>query len=66
MSPIDPYAYLQQVAARMRDPEALKERKDVETLLDEVEYLYDGIDPEMQEGVDHLIAQLRARLEQMN
>jgi hypothetical protein len=62
MSQTDPYVYLQQAAARMRDPEALKEKKDVETLLDEVEYLYDGIDPDMQDGVDQLIAQLRARL----
>jgi hypothetical protein len=64
MSQADPYVYLQQVAARMRDPEALKERKEVETLLDEVEYLYDLIDPEMQEGVEQLMAQLRARLNQ--
>lgn len=62
----DPYAYLQQVAVLLRDPAALKDRKEVETLLDEVEYLYDLIDPEMHEGLEQLMGQLKARLEQLS
>lgn len=63
MGPIDPHVYLQQVARKMADPAALQERKEIETVLDEVEYLYDILDPEMQDGAEKLIAQLRARLE---
>ena len=63
MGPIDPHVYLQQVARKMADPAALQDRKEIETVLDEVEYLYDILDPEMQDGAEKLIAQLRARLE---
>ena len=42
---------------------SLTDRKEIETMLDEVEYLYDILDPEMQDGAEQLIAQLRARLE---
>jgi hypothetical protein len=64
MNPIDPHVYLQQVALKMKDPGALKERSEIETVLDEVEYLYDILDPVMQDGAEQLMAQLRARLEQ--
>ncbi len=62
MSHIDPHVYIQQVARRMAEPGALQERKEIETMLDEVEYLFDVLDPEMQDGAEQLIAQLRARL----
>lgn len=60
MQGVNPYVYLQQVAGRLTQ---LTERSEIETLLDEVEYLYEVIDPELQESADQLIAQLRARLE---
>jgi hypothetical protein len=63
MGPIDPHVYIQQVARKMAEPGALTDRKEIETMLDEVEYLYDILDPEMQDGAEQLIAQLRARLE---
>jgi hypothetical protein len=60
MPGVNPYAYMQQVAGRLTQ---LTERREIETLLDEVEYLYEVIDPELQESADQLIAQLRSRLE---
>jgi hypothetical protein len=60
MPGVNPYAYMQQVAGRLTQ---LTERSEIETLLDEVEYLYEVIDPELQESADLLIAQLRSRLE---
>jgi hypothetical protein len=63
MNPIDPYRYLQQVAQKLAEPGALQERGEIETVLDEVEYLFEVLEPEMQDGAEHLIAELRARLE---
>ncbi|HSN64907.1 MAG: hypothetical protein H6R14_3117 [Proteobacteria bacterium] len=60
MPGVNPYVYMQQVAGRLTQ---LTERSEIETLLDEVEYLYEVIDPELQESADLLIAQLRSRLE---
>ena len=59
MPGVNPYVYMQQVAGRLTQ---LTERSEIETLLDEVEYLYEVIDPELQESADLLIAQLRSRL----
>jgi len=60
MPGVNPYAYLQQVAGRLVQ---LTDRSEIETLLDEVEYLYEVLDPELQESAEQLIAQLRSRLE---
>lgn len=57
--PVDPHLYLQQIAVRMKD---LTDRKEMETVLDELEYLYDIIDPAMQDGAENLMAQLRKKL----
>ncbi len=64
MTPIDPYRYLQQVAQKLAEPGALQDRGEIETVLDEVEYLFKVLEPEMQDGAERLIAELRARLEQ--
>jgi hypothetical protein len=61
MSGIDPYAYLQQVA---RNLATLTERKQIETVLDEVEYLFEIIPPELQELAEPVIATLREKLSQ--
>jgi len=59
MPGINPYAYLQQVAGRLTQ---LTDRSEIETLLDEIEYLYEVLDPELQESAEQLITQLRSRL----
>ncbi len=59
MGGIDPYAYMQQVSMKMKD---LKSRSDIETALDELEYLFEVIPPDMQDGAEQLIAQLREKL----
>jgi hypothetical protein len=61
MEGISPYAYMQQVALRMHE---LTDRKEIETVLDEVEYLFEVLDPEMQDAAYQLIEQLRAKLAQ--
>jgi hypothetical protein len=59
MNGIDPYAYLQQVAIRM--PE-LNARAEIEQVLDEVEYLFEVIPPDMQDNAEKLITLLREKL----
>ena len=59
MNGIDPYAYMQQVAVKMDE---LTERQDIETVLDEVEYLFEVIPPEMQDNAEKLIGLLRDKL----
>ena len=59
MNGIDPYAYMQQVAVKMDE---LTEREEIETVLDEVEYLFEVIPPEMQDNAEKLIALLRDKL----
>lgn len=60
MNGVDPYAYMQQVATRMH---ALTERDEIEAVLDELEYLFEVIPPEMQDNAETLIAQLREKLD---
>ena len=62
MHGIDPYAYLQQLAGRL---ETLGNRDDVESALDDAEYLYEVMDPELQHLADDLIDRLRERLKGM-
>lgn len=59
MNGIDPYAYLQQVSMRMHE---LTTRTEIETVLDEVEYLFEVIPPDLQDNAEELISQLRDRL----
>ena len=59
MSGIDPYAYMQQVSMQIHD---LKSRSDIETALDELEYLFEVIPPEMQDSAEQLITMLREKL----
>ncbi len=60
MQGVSPFAYMQQVAGRLSE---LTDRREIETVLDEVEYLYEVLDPELQEPAEQLTAQLRQRLE---
>ena len=61
MNGINPYAYLEQVAVTL---ETLTERKQIETVLDEVEYLFEIIPPEMQDLAEPVILKLREKLAQ--
>ncbi|MGD8588793.1 MAG: hypothetical protein PVG22_08165 [Chromatiales bacterium] len=59
MNGIDYYAYLNQVALHM---DRLVRRDQIETVLDEVEYLFEVIPPEMQDQAETIIEILRKRL----
>ncbi|MCW8851915.1 MAG: hypothetical protein OQK44_04560 [Gammaproteobacteria bacterium] len=59
MNGIDPYAYMQQVAIKMDE---LTARDEIETVLDELEYLFEVIPPEMQDNAEKLISLLRKKL----
>ena len=59
MNGIDPYAYMQQVAMKM---DQLTSRHEIETVLDELEYLFEVIPPEMQDNAEKLISLLREKL----
>jgi len=56
---IDPYAYMQQVAVTMDE---LTDRDEIETVLDELEYLFEIIPPEMQDNAEKLIGLVRDKL----
>lgn len=58
---LDPYAYMQQVAGVL---DGLDDRARINTILDELEYLYEVLDPELQPLADDLLERLRRRLEQ--
>ena len=59
MNGVDPYAYMQQVSMRMNE---LTGRSEIETVLDELEYLFEVISPEMQDNAETLISMLREKL----
>jgi hypothetical protein len=61
MQGIDPIAYLQQGAARLDD---MKDVAELNTVLDEAEYLMGVLDPELQEPAYDLVERLHAKLEQ--
>lgn len=59
MNGIDPYAYMRQVSTRMDE---LVEAGQIEEVLDELEYLFEVIPPEMQDTAEQLISLLRGKL----
>jgi hypothetical protein len=59
MSGIDPYAYLNEVSVNM---DKLTQHDQIETVLDEVEYLFEVIPPELQDLAEPIIEALRKRL----
>jgi len=59
---VNPIAYLQQVSGQL---DRLTQRDQIEPVLDELEYLYEILDPELQAPADQLIDTLRKRLEQL-
>jgi len=59
MNGVDPYAYMQQIAMRMNE---ITSRREIETVLDELEYLFEVIPPDMQDNAETLIAMMRKKL----
>jgi len=59
MNGIDPYAYMHNVSLSMDN---LVSKKDIETVLDEIEYLFEVIPPDMQDNSEILIEMLRKKL----
>ncbi len=60
MNGIDPYAYMQRLS---HDLDSLSERDEIVTALDEMEYLFEIIPPELQDNAEQLIHLLRQKLE---
>ncbi len=58
---IDSIAWMQQLAGRIGQ---LQGRAEIEAALDDVEYLMDALDPELQGAAYQLIEALQRRLEQ--
>jgi len=58
---IDSLAWMQQLAGRL---DKLHGRAEIEAALDDVEYLLEALDPELQEPAYQLAGELRRRLEQ--
>ena len=63
MNGIDPYGYLQQVSMNL---ERLNTHEEIETVLDEIEYLFEIIPPELQENAEALITILREKLKNVS
>jgi len=58
---VDPWAFMQDLARRI---DGMRERGEIERALDDVEYLMEVLDPELQEPAYRLVERLRAKLEQ--
>ena len=58
---IDAIAWMQQLAGRL---DRLHTRVEIESALDDVEYLMDALDPELQESAYQLVERLRQKLAQ--
>ena len=58
---IDSVAWMQQLAGRL---DKLEGRAEIEAALDDVEYLMDALDPELQGPAYQLVEALRHKLEQ--
>ena len=56
---VDPYSYLVEVSRVM---DTLTQRDQIETVLDEVEYLFEVIPPELQDLAEPIIEALRKKL----
>ncbi len=56
---VDPYKYLAEVSRKI---DTLTQRNQIETALDEVEYLFEVIPPELQDLAEPIIQALRKKL----
>jgi len=60
MNGVDPWGYMEDLAGRI---DALSERGEIERALDDMEYLMEVRDPELQEPAYALVQRLRAKLD---
>lgn len=63
MSGIDPYSYMHKVSLAVN---GLNTRAQIEIVLDELEYLFEVIPPEVQENAETLITLLREKLKNVS
>ena len=59
MSGVNPYAYLQQVSVELS---SITRADQLKTVLDELEFLYEVISPELQDQADAVMDQVRKKL----
>ncbi len=62
MQSTNPYKYLEQVSELF---DSLNTREEINQVLDELEFLFDLIDPEFQDQVSDLISRLTRRLQEL-
>jgi hypothetical protein len=62
MSGVTPYKTIQEIAGRIND---LNTRESITEALDELEYLFEVIPPELQDPAEELITQLRNQYQQL-
>jgi len=63
MQTTNPYRYLEQVSELF---DSLNTREQINQVIDELEFLFDLIDPEFQDQVSDLISRLTKRLQEIN
>jgi hypothetical protein len=63
MQTTNPYKYLEQVSELF---DTLNTREEINQVIDELEFLFDLIDPEFQDQVSDLISRLTKRLQELN
>ena len=63
MQATNPYKYLEQVSELF---DTLNTREEINQVIDELEFLFDLIEPEFQDQVSDLIARLTKRLQELN
>jgi flagellar hook-associated protein FlgK len=63
MQTTNPYKYLEQVSELF---DTLNTREEINQVIDELEFLFDLIDPEFQDQVSDLINRLTKRLQELN
>jgi|APIni6443716594_1056825.scaffolds.fasta_scaffold1011991_1 ABC-type transporter Mla subunit MlaD len=59
MNGIDPYATLQRAAGRITESQ---DPAELDRLLDDIEYLYEALDPELQGLAEQVMERLRERI----
>jgi len=62
MQTSNPYKYLEQVSELF---DSLNTREEINQVLDELEFLFDLIDPEFQDQVSDLVSRLTKRLQEL-
>ena len=60
MNGVNPWAFMQDLAGRI---DGMSDRREIERALDDLEYLMEVMDPELQEPAYGLVERLRSKLE---